>query len=565
MKHDVFISFSSKDKVIAHNIYDGLKSRGVTCWISSRDVPPGGNFQNEIVRALRSASVMVLVFSHNANASNEIKRELALASKYQLMMIPIKIDDAEPIEGFIYSLITNQWVEIFPDIENKLDHIVATVKSLTEIIIRFEQMVCDIIEGGGQINLVEQKFLEQEGVKIGLSTDKAKIIIREIIGNNSESNLKEKEQSYLQLIVEILDSGKISPIGQKILASRAKSLGISDARADELISQEKLKLGIVDAPISNQNLAPHEKASVISPVVSTINITDVQGQKLASVNKLSLARPQEIIINESTNLDVIVSSDLDAEDYFILGDMTASDVLSHSDSDGLIQIIADVVERTTQTIKGNLKKFVNHDGMIKDIIRNYREILEPYNLGERRVGVAKQLCLESVISRVFDINDVELTTRILEKSHSNMLLKNAFYTYWQNIEDEDESSDEVLEWDYFSIGEMKAADVLSHSESEHFIDGISMFSDEDTDAITECLEGADADSFVKDVVANYQDLLDPYNLSSYTISTAKCLNLEFVISKVFDIPDVNLVKRVLDKSAGMMHLKRAFADYWPKL
>ena len=561
MKHDVFISFSSKDELIAHRIYDGLKNRGVLCWISSRDIPPGGNYQNEIVRALRSASVMVLVFSHNANASNEIKKELALASQYQLMLIPIKIDDAKPIEGLIYSLSTNQWVEIFPDIENKLDCVVATVKSLTEIIIRFEQTVRDIIEGGGQITLIEQKFLEQEGVKMGLSTDKVQIIIREIVGDNSESNLKEKEKSYLQLIVEILDGGKISPIGQKILASRAKSLGISDARADELLNQEKVKLGIFDASIYNPNPSPYENPSEISSIVNAVKIPGVQEQKLVGINKLSVAQSQKIMLASST---------LGAKDYFILGNMIASDVLSHSDSDDLIQIIADVVEKTTQTIKGNLKKFVNHDGMIKDIIRNYQEILEPYNLGERRVGAAKQLCLESVISQVFGINDIALTARILEKSHSNMLLKNAFYTYWQNIEDEDEdededkSSDEVLEWDYFSIGEMKAADVLSHSESEHFIDGISMFSDEDTDAITECLEGADADSLVKDVIAGYQDLLDPYNLSSYTVSTAKCLNLEFVISKVFNIQDVDLVKRVLDNSAGMMHLKRAFSDYWPK-
>ena len=51
---------------------------------------------NEIVSALTSSSVMVLIYSKNANLSKEIERELALAGQHQLTVIPLKIDDVVP-------------------------------------------------------------------------------------------------------------------------------------------------------------------------------------------------------------------------------------------------------------------------------------------------------------------------------------------------------------------------------------------------------------------------------------------------------------------------------------
>ena len=48
----VFISFASKDRQIAMTICDALEHRGIGCWISSRDIQPGGNFQIEIVHAI---------------------------------------------------------------------------------------------------------------------------------------------------------------------------------------------------------------------------------------------------------------------------------------------------------------------------------------------------------------------------------------------------------------------------------------------------------------------------------------------------------------------------------
>jgi len=81
MTKKVFISHSSKDNKVATAVCTALESRGHSCWMSSRDIKPGENFQGSIVRAIREAGVMVLVFSSNANNSDEIKKEMALASQ----------------------------------------------------------------------------------------------------------------------------------------------------------------------------------------------------------------------------------------------------------------------------------------------------------------------------------------------------------------------------------------------------------------------------------------------------------------------------------------------------
>ena len=92
----IFISHSSHDRREAARICDALERLGLGCWLASRDIDPGENFQEAIVHAIRSVRVMVLVFTGNANNSNEIKKEMGArgAAEYALKVI----DPAVPAE-----------------------------------------------------------------------------------------------------------------------------------------------------------------------------------------------------------------------------------------------------------------------------------------------------------------------------------------------------------------------------------------------------------------------------------------------------------------------------------
>jgi tetratricopeptide (TPR) repeat protein len=112
---NVFISFKNQDRFYAEFIYDGLVSKGMRCWISSRDIPPGTNFMGEIPRAIKNCGAVILVFSDAAQQSPEIPRELALASQNRKPIIPVRIEPVEPNETFAYTMATAQFLDAFDD------------------------------------------------------------------------------------------------------------------------------------------------------------------------------------------------------------------------------------------------------------------------------------------------------------------------------------------------------------------------------------------------------------------------------------------------------------------
>jgi tetratricopeptide (TPR) repeat protein len=123
----VFVSYATADRKQALAVCKAIERRGTKCWISSRDVPPGENYQEAIVRALRDARAMVLVFSGAANNSDEIKKELSLASRYHVPVMALRIEDVEPADAFAYELSTRQWIDAFNGWEKSIDMLVNRV------------------------------------------------------------------------------------------------------------------------------------------------------------------------------------------------------------------------------------------------------------------------------------------------------------------------------------------------------------------------------------------------------------------------------------------------------
>ena len=121
MSGPAFISYATADRKQALSVCKALEKRGTPCWISCRDVAPGENYQEAIVRAIRRASAVVLVFSRAANTSDEIKKELSLASRYRVCVFALRTEDVEPSDAFAYELSTRQWIDAFGGWDRSLD------------------------------------------------------------------------------------------------------------------------------------------------------------------------------------------------------------------------------------------------------------------------------------------------------------------------------------------------------------------------------------------------------------------------------------------------------------
>jgi hypothetical protein len=111
MAHDVFISYSTKDKPIADAICAHLEGAGVRCWISPRDIEPGEDWPKAISNAISQSQAMVLVFSSHSNSSEDVSRELNLAANNKLIIIPFKIENVEPEPGIKYYLSRTHWLD----------------------------------------------------------------------------------------------------------------------------------------------------------------------------------------------------------------------------------------------------------------------------------------------------------------------------------------------------------------------------------------------------------------------------------------------------------------------
>src|SRR5262249_15886246 len=133
MSAEIFISYSTRDRDVAQTLYEALEYRGFGCWIASRDIGPGENFQVSIVRAIRAAKVMILVFSANSKNSEEIKKQLSMAGQSRLIVIRVRVEDVSPDEAFAYELAIRQWIDLFVDWERAMQRLVGQLEAIVGV------------------------------------------------------------------------------------------------------------------------------------------------------------------------------------------------------------------------------------------------------------------------------------------------------------------------------------------------------------------------------------------------------------------------------------------------
>src|SRR5215470_47373 len=131
MACDVFVSHSVKDKAVAEAVVTRLEADSTTCWIAPRDVVPGADWGESIIDAIESSRIMILIFSRNADASPQIKREVERAVNKGVYIIPFRVDDIPPTKSLEYFISTSQWMDAFlPPLERHLDNLAKTVKAV---------------------------------------------------------------------------------------------------------------------------------------------------------------------------------------------------------------------------------------------------------------------------------------------------------------------------------------------------------------------------------------------------------------------------------------------------
>src|ERR1700684_416123 len=109
---DVFVSYASQDATVANAVVENLERQGIRRWIAPRDVKPGAQYADAIVRAINEAKTLVLVLSQSAVGSSHVGREIERAASKHKQVIALRIDSAPLTPALEYFLSESQWIDV---------------------------------------------------------------------------------------------------------------------------------------------------------------------------------------------------------------------------------------------------------------------------------------------------------------------------------------------------------------------------------------------------------------------------------------------------------------------
>jgi oligopeptide transport system substrate-binding protein len=128
---DVFVSYSSKDKVVADAVVAAHERAGIRCWYAPRDIPPGADWGKSITKAIHDTAMMVLVFSGNSNRSQRVLDEINYAISEGKPILPFRIEAIEPSGALRLHLSSRHWLDAYdPAWEAHIDNLVSSVSAI---------------------------------------------------------------------------------------------------------------------------------------------------------------------------------------------------------------------------------------------------------------------------------------------------------------------------------------------------------------------------------------------------------------------------------------------------
>jgi hypothetical protein len=124
--YQVFVSYATEDADTASRVCALLEADGLTCWIAPRDVRAGTDYAAAIMDAIRSAQLVVFVFSMHSNTSPYALREIERSVAYGRPVLALRVDRAEPTSSLEYYL--HHWIEASQGVQSARSDIITAVR-----------------------------------------------------------------------------------------------------------------------------------------------------------------------------------------------------------------------------------------------------------------------------------------------------------------------------------------------------------------------------------------------------------------------------------------------------
>lgn len=126
----MFISYSSKDAVLAEELDGLLRRSGIDTWIAPREIHGGEAFAESIVEGISRATALAVLVTRSAAASQHVALELNLAVSQRKRIVPLRVDKIVPVGSLQYFLGLSQWVDVERPLASSAGALITEVKRL---------------------------------------------------------------------------------------------------------------------------------------------------------------------------------------------------------------------------------------------------------------------------------------------------------------------------------------------------------------------------------------------------------------------------------------------------
>lgn len=321
MKHDVFISYSHKLKVLVDKIVSKLEYEGIKCWYAPRDVI--GDYATSIVDAIDNAKIFVVILDGESSNSPHVLNEVEIAYKRiveddaNLTIMPFKINDENLSKAMEYYVRRMHWIDAsLSSLDNAISELCIKIKT----IVSPQSQSSDLGESKREANATYTKTKEEEFLRLRQQQK----FLHEFDGDVYQKYLNDVKD------IKILDIGTsdgtyISEIADT-LKDVKKVVGIdynktAIEKAKTLINDERFAFEVLDveSPNFEQNLREISDKNGIE-TYDLINISMVL---------LHLKYPEKVL--------KILRHFLKPNGYIVIKDVDDALKMAYPDPDGLFE------------------------------------------------------------------------------------------------------------------------------------------------------------------------------------------------------------------------------------
>lgn len=131
MAQDFFISYSRHDYDLAILFYNRLTQLGYSVWIDKNGIESGDSFKKVIVQSIKQSRALLFFSSLNSNKSLWVTKEVGIAVKVGVPVIPILLDNTPFNEDIEFDMVNLDFLDFTASStrDSQMEHFIRSIKN----------------------------------------------------------------------------------------------------------------------------------------------------------------------------------------------------------------------------------------------------------------------------------------------------------------------------------------------------------------------------------------------------------------------------------------------------